>query len=402
MKVEILNPVDAPSGKNRLFALLRSLLSDPTFCEFRMIVAFAKVGPLLRLEDALKRWRAKKNVAEAIFGIDLMGTSKQALQQSLSMFGKVYITNSNVPNCTFHPKMYLFKGETAAVAIVGSHNMTVGGLETNFEAGVVLRFQLPSEAASWEQAAACWNDLLPPAFRNTIHLTPALLATLEARGELLLEGITPSRIMVATRTSTTGPASPFPPAPPSAPTPIRRSRPTGGTNILPAPRVAAIAPPATTVQGLVIQIIPHRNGEVFLSKLALNEHPEFFGYPFTGSTTPKKTANRPYPQRQPDPAVQLTIYDVAGAVQGRFDIPSLNMVYYTTKADIRITLNPTLASRIPPYSVLVMREAPPHSGLDYTLEVFLPGSPAYSSYLASCTISLPSGGKARARRMGWI
>ena len=72
--------------------------------------------------------------------------------------------------------------------------------------------------------------------------------------------------------------------------------------------------PAATVssEALVIQIVPHHNGEVFLSKIAVNQNPGFFGFPFTGATTPKFAHNPSYPQREPDPVVNITVYDPAG------------------------------------------------------------------------------------------
>ena len=52
--------------------------------------------------------------------------------------------------------------------------------------------------------------------------------------------------------------------------------------------------------GLVIQVTPHHNGEIHLSKIAVNQNPTFFDYPFTGMTVPKKAGNPTYPQRVPE------------------------------------------------------------------------------------------------------
>ena len=37
---------------------------------------------------------------------------------------------------TFHPKLYIIDGETASVIVVGSSNLTRGGLFANYEAQI--------------------------------------------------------------------------------------------------------------------------------------------------------------------------------------------------------------------------------------------------------------------------
>src|SRR5205085_2252108 len=86
-------------------------------------------------------------------------------------------------------------------------------------------------------------------------------------------------------------------------------------------------------EALVIQIVPHHNGEVFLSKIAVNQNPGFFGFPFRGITTPKIARNPSYPQRVPDPVVNITVYDAAGNVTLTRTAFELNTVYYSTKSE---------------------------------------------------------------------
>jgi len=50
---------------------------------------------------------------------------------------------------TFHPKVYLFKSDKAADLLIGSGNMTEGGIYSNYEASVRLRMDL----ANADQAA---------------------------------------------------------------------------------------------------------------------------------------------------------------------------------------------------------------------------------------------------------
>ena len=162
------------------------------------------------------------------------------------------------------------------------------------------------------------------------------------------------------------------------------------------------APRNAAAKALVIQIVPHRNGEVFLSKIAINQNPSFFGYPFTGATTPKKPTNPSYPQREPDPVVNITVFDSLGEALTQLRRFALNTVYYRTKAEIRITVPPGVVRNTPAYSILVIRQAPDEANHDYDMEIFPPGSSAFEEYLGVCNQSLPSGGKNQARRMGWL
>jgi hypothetical protein len=153
---------------------------------------------------------------------------------------------------------------------------------------------------------------------------------------------------------------------------------------------------------LYIEVIPHHNGEVFLSKLAINDDPAFFGHPFTGRTVPKRRGNPAYPMRTPDPTVDIVVYDDTDAVLHRAPAHSLNMVEYERKGEIRITVPDRMQDLIPEMALLVMAIADPASGLDYTLDFYPPGSPSYGTYSAGLAVSMPTGGRpGPGRRYGW-
>ena len=67
------------------------------------------------------------------------------------------------PFVTFHPKIYLFKSAVAADIVVGSGNLTGGGLFANYEAAIRLRLNLtvPNDAAilmDVEKVLDRWSD----------------------------------------------------------------------------------------------------------------------------------------------------------------------------------------------------------------------------------------------------
>jgi len=159
--------------------------------------------------------------------------------------------------------------------------------------------------------------------------------------------------------------------------------------------------PPPVQKTLLIDVRPHHNGELLLSKLAVNSDPEFFGFPFTGRTIPKRVGNAPYPMAEPDPRVEIVVRDASGDVIRR--VPhSLNVVYYETKGEIRITIPHFLIEDIPQMSLLSMTRDP-EPELDYRLDFYPPEcvTPEAEQLRALRTTAMPSGGVPQVRRFGW-
>ena len=106
--LSLIRPVDQPLGNRRLLHALEESLNDGRLSSLRLIVAYAKSGPLHRLREDFDSWRSRGATTEAILGIDQQGTSREALELALTLFDTVYITQAN--GITFHPKLYLFTG----------------------------------------------------------------------------------------------------------------------------------------------------------------------------------------------------------------------------------------------------------------------------------------------------
>ena len=411
IRVSFLRPIDQFNGTHRFLQELQAALQSDDYSELRLSVAFAKVGPLLRLLPFLKAWRQQRKTIEAVLGIDLKGTSKQALEFALKNFDKVYILHSET-HVTFHPKLYLFNGMTKAVCYFGSHNLTVGGTETNLEAGAKIELDRPEDESVYLDALSSWTSLLPNVWPMTRELDEALIAAIFDDDLVFDENAEKPKQIRDDQTSPDGSsATPrptrrtqgmFPHSYPKPPSPIPKEA-------FPAATAAAPGQPTSqqtstiSSEAIVIQIVPHHNGEVFLSKLAVNQNPGFFGFPFTGRTTPKYVRNPSYPQRDPDPIVNITVYDGKGNIALVKTEFALNTVFYTTKSEIRITFSPDLLQVIASFSIMVMRRT--EEAHDYDIDIFNPGSPPserYQQYHNSCNQTLPSGGAPQARRMGWL
>lgn len=402
--ISFLKPTDQPTGAARLIDELRRNLASPDFDEMRMVVAFAKHGPLLRLQMDITRWRSLGKPIRAVFGIDQRGTSQQALDFALGNFDETYIAHVGEGpfNPTFHPKIYLFLGAGRTIAFIGSNNLTVGGTETNLESGIRLDLASPADDAVRAELLACWEDAVKTSLPLDVTLLSRLIATGMVADENQMQRGGPKRSPAVAGGGTLG----FPGMHVRPPSPI----PAASMRPRPTPRRAekrAPAPPRATAQSvgtqaLVIQIVPHHNGEVFLSKVAANQNPAFFGWPFTGQTIPKKPTNPSYPQRTPDPVVDLKVYNSTGKLIVRHNPFNLNTVYYEKKSEIRITVPPDVVNKVPEGSVMVMRQAAEQEDLDYDVDIYVKGSPEYKKYLGVCNQTMPSGGKAQARKFGWL
>ena len=400
--ISFISPLDQPVGGLRLLEGLRGGLTDARFEQLTIIVAYAKSGPLLRLQQELEGWKADGRRIRGIFGIDQLGTSREALGLALGLFDELYITQQ--PGITFHPKVYLFDGRAHSRGIIGSNNLTVGGTETNFETATVLDMNLPQDQSTHDQLQAMWSALLPAACPATTPVDAAAFQALVASGAVLGEreiqgrARTPGNRHTVPRTGLgVKPASPLP-----AKLMKKNAAATAaaaGPATAPAAAPAVVAPLQLSTVGFAIQIKPHHNGEIFLSKTAALQDPGFFGWPFNGLTVPKKAGNPAYPQRIPDPVVNIDVFGTGTQPILSLRSYDLNTVYYSTKSEIRITASP-LVGIVPDYSVMVMTPGA-SAGIDYEIIIHRPDSPDFPLWLASCNQTMPSGGQ-QARQFGWF
>jgi len=393
--ISLIKPLDQPAGSRRLLGDLRTALTDPAFSSLRLIVAYAKSGPVYRLQDDIKSWRKEGNTIDAIFGIDQAGTSYDFLDLALDLFDKVYVAQES--GITFHPKLYLFKGENSARLFLGSNNLTVGGTETNFEAAICVDVSLPEDADILQPFEDAWTDLLPDNCPATYPLDKKKLEDLFASGVVLSERAMQKTANISKgktpRLSRSGlvvkPQSPLPR------NVLANPKESKGATASHKPKLKRSA----AAKGFAIQIKPHHNGEIFLSVTAALQNPSFFKWPFNGATTPKKAGNPSYPQRDPDPVVNIIVFGASSSPISTLSGYPLNTVYYEKKSEIRITASP-LVTIVPEYSIMIM-EISEDSDIDYEITIHTPESPDYSDWLAVCNQKMPGGGSV-ARRYGWF
>jgi HKD family nuclease len=211
-------PWDGPNARVGDILQQQKAISTRRYTALHIAVAFAKRAGIMALAEPIRQLTALNNGVEAFVGIDVQGTSREALQELLDLGVTTYIFHN--PAATFHPKLYLFEGPAWAFAIIGSSNLTAGGLYTNYELGLEIELNLatPRDTVIHEELRSVFEKLRTA--RNTAVLTPSLLKELNDRDMLGAErgndSIAEARTEDRVRRPSVGglfPRTPVPPAP---------------------------------------------------------------------------------------------------------------------------------------------------------------------------------------------
>lgn len=175
-----------PEATFRLGDFLTSGLQDPEWQYFHGAAAFVKRSGTKHIREHLKAFIERGGQAFFTAGIDSGGTSAEGLNDLISAVGThghVYAFN-NANSSTFHPKVFMFSNDTAADLVVGSGNLTEGGLFTNYEAGLRVRLlrSNPDHEAFYSEVRTALEVWSTPVDLLCYALDAELLARLVANG----------------------------------------------------------------------------------------------------------------------------------------------------------------------------------------------------------------------------
>jgi HKD family nuclease len=131
--------------------------------EILIAVAFLKVSGLNEILDSLTIAIKKGALIKIIAGQNFAQTEPKALRTLFDLFKN---TNSEIRLAdyngveTFHPKIFLFKQENLAKILVGSANLTSGGLVNNYECSLAL--DCNANDTTWTKTITYFeNELIP-------------------------------------------------------------------------------------------------------------------------------------------------------------------------------------------------------------------------------------------------
>ncbi|WJY21173.1 phospholipase D family protein [Fontisubflavum oceani] len=168
-------------------------------------------------------------------------TTVQSIQKALEIGCETYMVDTGSRQRIFHPKMYYSRSATRAKLLLGSANLTMGGLRTNIEASVMQELDPAADAAFLADLEGKLDAMIADYPDHVIRaVDDAQLADLQRAGRLRDErkahppepaGSSADRALdsvpkMALRTSPVRVARPAaPPVPPVAPAaPVARER----------------------------------------------------------------------------------------------------------------------------------------------------------------------------------
>ena len=375
-----------PADENWVGDFLNRNLADP-WTNFRAAVAFVKRSGVQHIERSLAAF-AERGDVQIIVGIDHRGTSFEGLQDLLAAVlptGRVIVFH-NPGSLTFHPKLFLFKSDVAAELLIGSGNLTAGGLYNNYEVGVAYTLDL-AEAddaevlASVERILDTWSDEA----RGTVSVLDADLLD-----RLLALGLTPGEeAMERAIQADDGDGdvvaaedNPLPfvarrePGAPQAPHggQVRRA---GQQGLVLEVEDAAIYPRhfVMTLQqtdagfGQVTPGTSARSPEIFIPLAARNENPMFWVWPHGFE---EDLGNRGKFDRH---GVRMRLGD---------EIIEVNMMTWPAKSDFRLRSRQLRSAGNVGDLIHLERMEEEGADFEYSAEVIRQGEEEYEDYLALC------------------
>ena len=411
-----------PFAKIRLGEFLLSHLADLQWTAFRAAVAFIKRSGMQHIRQPLLNFSDRAQVRISV-GIDLYGTSREALSDLLEAtpHGQIFVYRNNGPY-TFHPKVYLFKSDHRADVVVGSGNMTGGGLFTNYEASLAASLDLTVSADlellqaiettldTWSlpQQGVCYvltPELLQQLVDAGLVRGEAQLVAMQERAQAVAnESATPLAPPTADTPATTPPTRLFisttvPPPPPIA-------QPTAEAEAAELPSATLLSPPGIvllsaggvssfvmTLQNTDVGVgqttagTSRRSPEVFIPLAALDQNPGFWTFPT--QFTADRAWNRAHPAARRN---RLGKMDRMGVPMRIGVVQSVRMFFNPRKGDFRLG-SEALRSSGHIGDILLVRRVDPVNGFEYDIQVAPQGSPLFQQLAPFCNMPTPNSDK---------
>lgn len=183
--------------------LIEELKKPPRIKSVTIISAFVSRATTFRLKAALQALQDAGAKIMIVLGVDMGGTSKEALQELASWSSEVFIFKNKKSGVTFHPKIYLVERDDSAELFIGSNNLTDGGLFKNYEGTVHLSYSLSTDGIGFAKAKADLSKFLDPKPPVANLLDKNYLEKLLKRSDIPSE----TEVRKRAKTSKVGPSS---------------------------------------------------------------------------------------------------------------------------------------------------------------------------------------------------
>ena len=128
---------------------------------FTCVIAFARMSGYDLVSNVLEERIAAGMSARFVVGIDFFQTEPELILALIALRKgapdpddvQVYM-GAEDRSCTLHPKVFVFAGDGPTTAIVGSANLTGGGMRDNWETSALLA----GHDVDWESTMNTWID----------------------------------------------------------------------------------------------------------------------------------------------------------------------------------------------------------------------------------------------------
>lgn len=174
-------------GSVHTYSRINALLKRPGLKRFRAAVAYARWDGLGLIAPELEKFLGAGGEFQSIYGISNGVTTPDSFLYSLYL-RELFPTHTyagaiedKFANATFHPKFFEFLYSDRIIAVVGSANLTGGGLVRNIELGAEIETDRVGEAS--KQLDEFWKQLLADALPVTLEKIRALKSSKELGSE---------------------------------------------------------------------------------------------------------------------------------------------------------------------------------------------------------------------------
>lgn len=172
---------------------------DEGFDELKIAVAWAKRSGIGRIWDALEEFRKQGGKVLLILGVSEGGATREGLDLALKIADETYVFHD--PQRTFHPKVYFASSTGKRSLLVGSSNLTAGGLSWNYEASMWVDWDA-GEGEDVTDEVSAWFDGLIAETDSCSPLTTTLIADMEKSRDIVIGSESRARRVQKTKSDT--------------------------------------------------------------------------------------------------------------------------------------------------------------------------------------------------------
>lgn len=173
------------------------------FDSFQASVAFAKKSGVQHISDKLKNFTGNGKTVRVVVGVDFGGTTSEglgALLDALGDTGELLVNHDENAFTTFHPKIYFFEGPEKSILIIGSGNLTQGGLYSNDEGFAIMELSPsnPDDLALINESKETFGKWCDDGSDTVRRVNKDFIEALEDSGYVVREAFAPAEIGEAT------------------------------------------------------------------------------------------------------------------------------------------------------------------------------------------------------------